>query len=119
MLNHFSKWTLLILVAGFASSAQAANLTWASQAVVKLFATQQSWSVAQPWSKNRSKQVTCSAFFIKQGILTNAHCVSDATYIEMEVPELANKIEVHTIAVNHQIDLALLKPSNKNIKLVS
>ena len=111
-------WRLALLFGLFTcTSLHAADLTWASKSVVKLFATQQSWSVAQPWSKNRSKQATCSGFFIKQGILTNAHCVADATYIEMEIPERADKVEVKTIAINHQIDLALLAPVKKDLKL--
>ena len=99
------------------TSANSADLTWASKAVVKLFATQQSWSVSQPWSKNRSKKSICSGFYIKQGILTNAHCVSDATYIEMEIPERADKVEVKTVAINHQVDLALLAPIKEDLKL--
>jgi len=117
MLARLIRMTPLFILFVFSFNIQAADLSGASKAVVKLFTTQQSWSVSQPWSKKRSKQITCSAFFIEQGILTNAHCIADATYIEMEVPELADKIEVRTIAVNHQLDLALLKPSNTNIKL--
>jgi len=114
------RFSILLLLTLFSfSNIHAADLTWASKAVVKLFATQQSWSVGQPWSKNRSKQATCSAFFIKQGILTNAHCVADATYIEMEIPDLPNKVEVQTVAINHQVDLALLKPIKENPDLNS
>jgi len=109
--------TLFFSTIFFSSTLNAADLTWASKAVIKLFATQQSWSVAQPWSKNRSKQSTCSGFFIKQGILTNAHCVADATYIEMEIPDLADKVEVRTVAINHQVDLALLKIVDNDIGL--
>ncbi len=90
----------------------AADLSEASRSVVKLFITQQNWKASQPWSKSRARQSTCTGFFIKQGILTNAHCVADATYIEVEVPGVADKIETTTIAVNHQIDLALLRPLN-------
>jgi len=99
------------------SVVQAADLTWASKAVIKLFTTQQSWNISQPWSKNRARQGTCTGFFIKQGILTNAHCIADATYIEMEIPQLADKIEVKLVAVNHQIDLALLKPVREDLAL--
>ncbi|MDH5257265.1 MAG: serine protease [Gammaproteobacteria bacterium] len=95
-----------------ATTSFAADLTWASKSVVKLFVTQQSWKVSQPWSKSRARQSTCTGFFIKQGILTNAHCIADATYIEVEVPGVADKIETKLIAVNHQIDLALLSPLN-------
>lgn len=108
-----TRFRLLIAVVCFMlapTAAHSADLSWASQSVVKLFVTQQSWTVSQPWSKSRARQSTCTGFFIKQGILTNAHCIADATYIEVEIPGIADKIETRTIAVNHQIDLALLQP---------
>jgi len=109
-----SKLFILITMATiiFQSNTSAADLTWASKSVVKLFVTQQSWKVSQPWSKARARQSTCTGFFIKEGILTNAHCIADATYIEVEVPGIGDKIETQAIAVNHQTDLALLKPLN-------
>ena len=108
----FSIRKFLPLLCGLclAPALQAADLVWASKAVVKLIVTQQSWDVSQPWSKTRSRQGTCSGFVIEQGILTNAHCVSDATYIEVEVPGLMDRLEAQAVAVNHQIDLALLQP---------
>ena len=107
-----TSFFLLISLSVLTNISVAADLKWASKSVVKLFVTQQSWKVSQPWSKSRARQSTCTGFFIKQGILTNAHCVADATYIEVEVPGVADKIETKTIAVNHQIDLALLQPLN-------
>ncbi len=103
-------WGSVLLWAGLAAPAWAADLSWANKSVVKLFVTQQSWDLSQPWSKSRSRQGTCSGFFIDQGILTNAHCVADATYIEIEIPGLADKREARAVAINHQIDLALLQP---------
>jgi len=108
LLRNIITFTLIFLPIGL----QAADLTWASKAVVKLFATQQSWSSSQPWSKNRARQGTCSGFFIEQGILTNAHCVADTTYIEVEIPGIPNKVEAKAVAINHQIDLALLQLTN-------
>lgn len=117
-MGHHKKYLIAFILSFFAlSSLHAADLTWASKAVVKLFATQQSWSVSQPWSKNRAHQGTCSGFFIEQGILTNAHCVVDATYIEVEIPGLPDKVEAKAVAINHQIDLALLSLSNNHKNL--
>jgi len=90
-----------------------ANLSNASKAIVKLYVTQQSWDMAQPWTKKPSNKKVCTGFFVAEGILTNAHCVADATYIEMEVPSLAEKIEANIISVNHQVDLALLAPKEQ------
>ncbi|MCC6206893.1 MAG: trypsin-like peptidase domain-containing protein [Gammaproteobacteria bacterium] len=88
----------------------AVDLSAVSSAVVKLYVTRQGWDIRQPWAREQSNRRTCSGFFIKQGILTNAHCVMDATFIQIEVPGLADKIEAERVAVNHQSDLALLRP---------
>lgn len=95
-----------------AASAGAVDLGPVSSAVVKLYVTRQGWDVRQPWAREPSNRRTCSGFIIKQGILTNAHCVMDATFIQIEVPGLADKIEAERVAVNHQSDLALLRPRN-------
>ena len=101
--------TIFLMLTAISGASQAADLTWTSKSVVKLFMTQQAWTVSEPWKKHRARQGTCSGFFIKQGILTNAHCVADATYIELEIPGINDKLEAKTIAINHQIDLALLQ----------
>lgn len=95
-----------------AAPARAVDLNTVSNAVVKLYVTRQGWDIRQPWAREQANRRTCSGFFIRQGILTNAHCVMDATFIQIEVPGLADKIEAERVAVNHQSDLALLKPRN-------
>jgi len=105
--------TLLSLMA--LQPAQAVDLREVSNAVVKLFITVQTWNMRQPWSKNPSRRQVCSGFLIEQGIVTNAHCVSDATYIQMEVPGGRDKVEVEIKAVSHQIDLALLQPKDTGV----
>lgn len=102
---------LFLLLITYGSQSFAADLTWTSKAVVKLFVTQQAWDLRQPWTKHRARQGTCTGFFIREGILTNAHCVVDATFIEMEIPGHPDKIEVVRKAVNHQTDLALVEPA--------
>ena len=97
-------------------SGHTANLSNASKAIVKLYVTQQTWNMSQPWTKNSSNKQVCTGFFVAEGILTNAHCVADATYIEMEVPHLDDKIEAKIISVNHQVDLALLAPADPDFK---
>lgn len=88
------------------------DLAGLASSVVKLYVTHQPWSVRQPWSKEPTDRRTCSGFLVEQGILTNAHCVMDATFIQMEVPGLADRIRVERVAVNHQVDLALVRPAD-------
>lgn len=100
---------LLLTVNGMtARPAAAVELTEASKAVVKIFATRQQWNMMQPWMKNPTFKTICTGFFIPQGILTNAHCIADATYIRLELPDVDDKVEGKILAVNHQIDLALI-----------
>jgi S1-C subfamily serine protease len=106
----FGLIVLLLLLP--VAPARAIDLHDVSSAVVKLYVTRQGWDVRQPWTREASNRRICTGFFIKEGILTNAHCVMDATFIQMEVPGLADKIEAVRVAVNHQIDLALIKPKN-------
>ncbi len=94
---------------------QGADLRQHSKAVIKLFVTRQAWNMSQPWSKNPVSSSVCSGFLIAEGILTNAHCVTDATYIQMEVPGIAEKQEVRIEDMNHQVDLALLKPLHEGL----
>ncbi len=89
-------------------SARAAVLQEASKSVVKLYVSSQSWNIHQPWSKNGIKNRVCSGFFIEAGILTNAHCITDSTFIEVELPGQSERFEARRIAVGHDVDLALL-----------
>jgi S1-C subfamily serine protease len=105
-------WLLILFLLLPVTPARAVELHGVSNAVVKLYVTRQGWDIRQPWSREQANRRTCSGFFIKQGILTNAHCVMDATFIQIEVPGLADKIEAERAAVNHQSDLALIRPKN-------
>jgi len=97
------------MIAWLPTTVFAVDLSEASKAVVKLFVTHQSWDMNQPWTKNRSINSSCTGFFIEQGILTNAHCVTDSTYIQVELPGVPDKVEAVRKAVNHQVDLALIE----------
>jgi S1-C subfamily serine protease len=79
-----------------------------SGSVVKLFVTSQGWDVYQPWDRQYVQEGTCSGFFIEQGILTNAHCVADAKFVEVQIPNAAERVPAEVEAVSHQVDLALL-----------
>lgn len=104
-------WLAALLFSCLASAlAPAAELGEVAGSVVKLYVTHQPWSTKQPWSKEPVDRRTCSGFVVEQGILTNAHCVMDDTFIQIEVPGLPDRIEAERVAVNHQVDLALVRP---------
>lgn len=77
--------------------------------VVKLYVTAQGWNAHLPWSRLFAEERTCSGFFIDQGILSNAHCVADAKFIEVKIAGHGDRVEAEVTAVNHQVDLALLR----------
>lgn len=108
MLRILAIIAVLLLVS--VGQAQAVDFSKATGAIVKLFVAHQGWNPKQPWAKESTARRTCSGFFIEEGILTNAHCVMDATFIQIEMPGFPDKIEVERVAVNHQVDLALVKP---------
>ncbi|MDX9740518.1 MAG: trypsin-like peptidase domain-containing protein [Gammaproteobacteria bacterium] len=117
-LRMLSRLAAVLLAATAAAPGVAAdrdvNLAGLTTSVVKLYVTHQPWSARQPWSKEPTDRRTCSGFLVEQGILTNAHCVMDATFIQMEVPGLADRIRVERVAVNHQVDLALVRPADED-----
>ncbi len=90
------------------TGAHAVDLQKASESIVKLYVTSQAWDIRQPWSKNGIKKRVCTGFFIEGGILTNAHCVTDSTFIEVELLGRPDRYEARRIAVSHDVDLALL-----------
>lgn len=104
-----------LVLALLPASSAAADLTALASSVVKLYVTHQPWSPKQPWSKEPAARRTCSGFLVEQGILTNAHCIMDDTFIQIEVPGLPDRVEVERIAVNHQVDLALVRPSRPEL----
>jgi len=89
--------------------ASAADLNELSKGIVKLYVTQQGWDFDQPWAKRKVARGVCTGFLIKEGILTNAHCVTETTFLQLEIPGLADKVEVERVAVSHDLDLALLR----------
>ncbi|MBI1195630.1 MAG: trypsin-like serine protease [Gammaproteobacteria bacterium] len=86
----------------------ASDLREKARSVVKLYVASQQWDIDQPWTKTGVTNQVCTGFAIEEGILTNAHCVTDATYVEIEVPELSHRLEAKRVAISHDVDLALL-----------
>lgn len=99
---------LLLGVCIWPRHATASDLRVKAHSVVKLYISSQAWDIRQPWTKAGVTRQVCTGFAIEQGILTNAHCVTDATFMEIEVPGVADRLEAKRIAISHDVDLALL-----------
>lgn len=88
------------------------SLASTQDAIVKVFTTAKTIDYSIPWQSSGMKDSTGSASIIAgQRILTNAHVVSDATYIEVQRNGDPNKYVAEVIAISHEADLALLKVS--------
>lgn len=84
------------------------------RSAVRINATQQTWSAAQPWEKEASSQRRAlGAIVAGQRVLTTAELVSDSTYLEFESPDATRFAEAKVVAVDYEANLALLALSDE------
>ncbi|MGB1008947.1 MAG: PDZ domain-containing protein [Thiolinea sp.] len=85
-----------------------------ARSVVKIYATAETYSSYTPWNSNTESRIG-TGFIIKGNrILTNAHVVSDHTFIEVQRDGKPDRYEAKRIAVSHEADLALLEVEDKS-----
>ena len=86
-----------------------------SASVIKIFAHTVSPNYYVPWSMNRQSASTGSGVIIKDNyILTAAHVISDASYLEVQKSLDPKKYFATVKWVAHDADLALLEISDKS-----
>jgi len=79
------------------------------EAMVKIFAVQNRPDYTNPWNMFGPGSLSGSGCVISGNrILTNAHVVSDNTFIEVRLFGQSKKYEAKVLAVSHEADLALL-----------
>ncbi len=79
------------------------------QSVVRIFATTQSPAYDCPWQSDAPDSCTGSGVVISPGrVLTGAHIVADATFLQVQKVSEPDKMEARVVAINHDADLALL-----------
>jgi len=77
--------------------------------VVKIFVTNQRYDPSYPWQKHGARAATGSAFFIgKRRLLTNAHVISDARFLEVQRDGDARRFPARVEFAGHDCDLAAL-----------
>lgn len=118
-MTRFPRFNMILISAAtviiMVFPARAADVSRQSGSVVKLYVTSQYWNLTQPWTKLASQSTTCTGFFIREGILTNGHCVANSTYLEVEIPGHPDKYEAEVVAVNHQVDLSLVRLKDSRV----
>jgi len=98
-------WVLLTHCA-VARNAAASTLR---RSVVKIFVTYQREDYATPWQSRRPSGGTGTGFVVgKRRILTNAHIVSDARFIEVQKDGDAKRYRARVTFVGHDCDLATI-----------
>jgi len=101
------KTILLILLSS-------SHLTSAAQeiedSVVKVFSAKQSHSFNEPWKSNGIRRSFATGFIIDNNrIITNAHAVSNARYIQVRFGNNPKKRDVELEYISDDYDLAILK----------
>ncbi len=115
-MNNFPRrypGTILLLLAIVAPSlpfpTDGASLTALQKSVVKIYATIQREDYAQPWQASGIAGGNGSGFVIKKRrIITNAHVVSDARFLEVQREGDPNKYPAAIEFIGHDCDLAIL-----------
>ena len=83
--------------------------------VVRLFVTSQSPDYDSPWQAERSRSGSGSGVIVgARRILTGAHVVADATFIQVQKSVDSEKRVAKVIAVCHDSDLALVEVEQRN-----
>ena len=85
------------------------------QSMVKIYATQLAPDYQNPWRLNDAIRVSGSGCVIaNKFIITNAHVVSNQTFIQVRSFGKSEKYKADVFAVSHEADLALLTVSDKS-----
>ena len=80
------------------------------ESIVKVFTTSMSYNYNAPWQTNALEECSGSGCIISgKRILTNAHVVSNATFIEIQRHGDPARFTAKVIAISHEADLALLQ----------
>jgi S1-C subfamily serine protease len=101
----------LILLLGFCGRnlLQAAEQIDISKSVVMIRSASQSFSYTTPWKQVSMTQGIGTGFIIAgKRILTNAHNVSNARYIEVKMENIAKRYPCKAAFIGHDCDLATL-----------
>jgi len=78
--------------------------------VIRVFATSQDPDFDGPWQARTPSNSTGSAVVIGKGLLlTGAHVVANATFLQVQKPSQPDKAIARVRAVSHDCDLALLE----------
>ena len=100
---------LAVALLALLPSARAASDQKIRDAIVKIYTVHNSPDYYNPWSMRGPRQSTGSGCIIAgKRILSNAHVVSDRTYVQVRKNGEAKRLEAKVEWVSHEADLAIL-----------
>ncbi len=84
--------------------------TSVSKSVVKIYTVASSYNYDNPWQMGGQSNGTGSGCIIDgERILTNAHVISNNTFIQVKKAGQATKYTAYVESISHESDLAILK----------
>lgn len=92
------------------------------KSIVQIFSDKTIVNYARPWSISHKERSTGSGFAIDligfkkptKYILTNAHCVNEASYVTVRKQGISRTFKAEIEAIGYEIDLAILSVDNKD-----
>ena len=109
------KFAVVLLAIVLCVAQQDAQAADTRDSVVKIFTTSNPIDLYRPWQSKGTEGATGSGCIIDGDmILTNAHVVSDHTFIQVKRNSDPRKYTAKLVAIAHDCDLALLKVEDKS-----
>ncbi len=106
------RYTIVLLVLILSFSAFAGNI---DQAMVKIYTNSVAYNYYLPWSTDAPMESSGSGCVVHGDlILTNAHVVTDETYLQVRKEGDPRKYRAEVVAVSHEADLALITVSDES-----
>ena len=103
---------VLILFLMTAAMLFGAQRSLIKDSVVKIFTVSSNPDFRQPWTSRIGNSIGSGCIIEGNRILTNAHVVTNATFIEVLKNGDTKKYQAHVLSICHDCDLALLEVEN-------
>ena len=104
-----SRMVLLLPVFALAAAPSPVGAGEPAESILKIYATQLASNYGTPWKAGTPRSISGSGFVIPgHRILTNAHVVSDATFIQVRRYGDSERVPARLLHVSDEADLALL-----------
>ena len=108
-MNLFIRFVLSIFLVSLLQAAPVENENKISDTVVRIFTSARVPSHSMPWQAKLQRYSGSGVLIGNRRILTNAHVVSYATYIEVQRRGERRRYRAKVVGMNHALDLALLQ----------